>query len=133
MTFLLPPGIKGLKDISFKVFVSLVWLANNHMFGSGDFGDKTPSWFLKSLKLPSFYSGCFNIFENAVGQFISNRPLVLNLRYFSNWKVKIQNIPLVFGIQLTILGKNRQAFVNEVNNFLGNSAGFFFEFYLVDY
>ena len=44
------------------------------MIGSGDCWDKSPSWFLKILKLPSFYSGNFKIFENAFGQFISNRP-----------------------------------------------------------
>ena len=25
------------------MFVGLVWLTTNHMFGSGDFGDKLPS------------------------------------------------------------------------------------------
>ena len=44
------------------------------MFVSGDFGDKSPSWFLKKLKLPSFYSGNFKIFKNALEQFIPNRP-----------------------------------------------------------
>ena len=44
------------------------------MFGSGDFGDKSPSRFLNTLKLLSFHSGNFKIFENALGQFIPNRP-----------------------------------------------------------
>ena len=39
-----------------------------HMFGSSNFCNKSPSWFLKILKLPSFYSGNFRIFENALGQ-----------------------------------------------------------------
>ena len=30
---------------------------------------------MKILKLPSFYSGNFKIFKNALGQFIPNRPL----------------------------------------------------------
>ena len=45
------------------------------MFVSGDFGDKSPSWFLKILTLPSFYSRNFKIFKNSLGQFIPNRPL----------------------------------------------------------
>ena len=42
------------------------------MFGSGDFWDKSPLWFLKILKLPTFYSGSFKILKNALGQFIAN-------------------------------------------------------------
>ena len=38
------------------------------------FWDKSPSWFLNNLKLPSFYSGNFKIFKNVLGQFIPNRP-----------------------------------------------------------
>ena len=45
------------------------------MFGSGDFADKSPSWFLGMLKLPSFYWGHFKIFKNGLGQFIPNLPL----------------------------------------------------------
>ena len=44
------------------------------MFGSGDFWDKSPSRFFQILKLPSFYSGNFQLFKNALGQFIQNRP-----------------------------------------------------------
>ena len=44
------------------------------MFGSGDFGDKSPSWFLEILKLPLFFWGNLKIFKNALGQFIPNRP-----------------------------------------------------------
>ena len=33
------------------MFAGLVWLTNNHMFGSGYFWDKSPSWF---LKIPRF-------------------------------------------------------------------------------
>ena len=58
----------------YKVFFGLVWLTSNHMFGSGDFCDKSPSWLLKILKLLSFYSGNFKIFKNPQGQFIPNRP-----------------------------------------------------------
>ena len=42
------------------------------MFGSGIFWDKSPLWFLKILKLPSFYLGQLQIFKNALGQFIPN-------------------------------------------------------------
>ena len=38
------------------------------MFGSGNFCDKSPSWFLEILKMPSFYSENFKIFKNALGQ-----------------------------------------------------------------
>ena len=54
------------------MFVGFVWLTSNHMFGSGDFWDKSLSWFLNILKLPSFYSGNFKIFKNTLGQFIPN-------------------------------------------------------------
>ena len=51
-----------LKDISFNtMFVSLVWLTSNHILGFDNFWDKSPAWFLKTLKLPSFYSGHFKI------------------------------------------------------------------------
>ena len=33
-----------------------MWLTSNHMFGLVNFWDKSPSWVLKILKLPSFYS-----------------------------------------------------------------------------
>ena len=36
------------------MFVGLVWLTSNQMFGSGNFGDKSLSWFLKLLKFQSF-------------------------------------------------------------------------------
>ena len=62
-----------LKDSIFnKVFVGMVWLTSNHMFGLGDFWDKSPSWFLEILKLPLFHSSNFKIFT--FGQFIPNRP-----------------------------------------------------------
>ena len=38
--------------LQYKVFVGLVWLTSNHMFGWDNFGDKSPSWFLTILKLP---------------------------------------------------------------------------------
>ena len=50
-------------------------LTNNHMFGSGNIWDKSPTLFLKVLKLPSFYSGNFKIFKNAIGQSMSICPL----------------------------------------------------------
>ena len=37
------------------MFVGLLWLTSNHMYGSGYFEYKSPSWFSKILKLPSFY------------------------------------------------------------------------------
>ena len=57
-----------------KVFVGLVWLTSNRMFGLGDFWDKLPSWFLKNLILPSFNLDNFKIFKNVVGQFLPNLP-----------------------------------------------------------
>ena len=36
------------------------------MFGSGNFWNKSPSLFLKILKLPLFYSVNFEIFKNAL-------------------------------------------------------------------
>ena len=56
------------------LLITLITLTSNHIFGSGDFWDKSPSWFLKILKLAWFYSGNFKIFKNTVGQFITNRP-----------------------------------------------------------
>ena len=44
------------------------------MFGSGNFWEKSPSRFLKIMKLPSFYSGNFNILKNALGS-LSQIPL----------------------------------------------------------
>ena len=44
------------------------------MFRSGNFWDKSSSWFFKILKLPSFHLGNFKIFKNALRQFIPNRP-----------------------------------------------------------
>ena len=55
------------------MFVGLVWLTSNHKFGSDNFWDKSPSRSLKNLKLPSFYSGSFKMFKNALGQFIPSR------------------------------------------------------------
>ena len=54
------PAVKRYQ-FQYKVFVGSVWLTSNHMFGSGIYWDKWPSWFLK-------------IFKNAIGQFIPNRP-----------------------------------------------------------
>ena len=44
------------------------------MFGWGDFWDKSSSWFLEILKMPSFYQGNFKIFKNALGEFMPNLP-----------------------------------------------------------
>ena len=49
------------------MFVGLVCLTSNHMFGSGDFWDKSPSWFFKISKLSSLYSSNFKIFKNPSG------------------------------------------------------------------
>ena len=58
-----------------KVFVALVCLNSNHMFGSSTFWDKSPSWLLKKLKLPSsFYKRVILIFLNVIEQFIPVRP-----------------------------------------------------------
>ena len=67
------------------MFLGLVWLTSNNMFVSDDFGDKSPSWFLKILKIKtSFYLGNFKIFKNALGQFIPNGPLehVITSRHY---------------------------------------------------
>ena len=42
-----------LRDISFYVKCSL-WLTSNHIFGSGNFCDKSPSRYLKILNFPNF-------------------------------------------------------------------------------
>ena len=39
------------------MFTGLVWLTSNHMFGSGDFWDKSLSGFLKILKISKFQKG----------------------------------------------------------------------------
>ena len=52
-----------------------MWLTSNHMIGSGNYWDKSSSWFMKILKLPSFYSGNFKIFKNALGQLIPKNAL----------------------------------------------------------
>ena len=56
------PAVKKYK-FQYKGFVGLMWLTSYHMLGSGDSCDKSPSWFLKILKLPKFYSGNFKIFK----------------------------------------------------------------------
>ena len=56
---------------------SVCWFGlinQNHMFGADNFGDKSPLWFLKILKLFLFYSDNFKIFRNALVQFFPNRP-----------------------------------------------------------
>ena len=56
------------------MFVGFVWLTSNYMFGSDNFGDKSPSRFLKILKLSLFHLGNFKTFKNKLGQFIPNWP-----------------------------------------------------------
>ena len=56
------------------MFVGLVWLTSNHIFGSGNFWDKSPTWFLKILKVSRFAWTILKFFKNLPGQFISNRP-----------------------------------------------------------
>ena len=56
------------------MFVGLVWLTSNHIFGSGNFWDKSRTWFLKILKVPRFAWTILKFFKNLPGQFISNRP-----------------------------------------------------------
>ena len=77
------PALKRYQ-VQYKVFVGLVWLTSNDMFGSSNFWDKSPSWFLKNLKLLLFYLGNFKIFKNAHGQFIPNRPLK-HVSTSTNW------------------------------------------------
>ena len=45
------------------------------MFGSGDFGDKSSSQFLKVLKLLSFYSGNFQKISKMHPDNLSQTPL----------------------------------------------------------
>ena len=75
------------------------------MFDSGDFWDKSYSWVLENLKLPSFYSGNFKIFKNVLEQFISNRPpkhvitstnLCIYL-FHDGGRYHIETIPLICG------------------------------------
>ena len=49
----------------YKLFLGFVWLTSNHIFGSGDFWHKWPSWFSKILKLPflNFFFGQFRHFQ----------------------------------------------------------------------
>ena len=49
------------------------------MFRLGNFLDKSPTSFWKILKLPSFYSGNFEIFKNELGQFIPNMFLLVKI------------------------------------------------------
>ena len=44
------------------------------MFVLDDFWDKSPSWFMKNLKLLMFYWHNFKIFQNALRQYIPNSP-----------------------------------------------------------
>ena len=79
-----------LKNISFnfKFFVGLKWLTSNHMFGLGNFWDKSPSWFLKILKLPSFYSGNFKFSKMHPGnlsQISLPNMLSFNTKCFLVW------------------------------------------------
>ena len=62
------PLSKDISFIQYKVLIGLVWLTSNHMFGSGNFWDKSPSRCLKILKLLLFYSGNFQNFKNALGR-----------------------------------------------------------------
>ena len=50
-----------------NLFVDLVWLTNNYVFGSGNFRDNSGSLSLKILKLSWFY------FKNSLRQFIPGR------------------------------------------------------------
>ena len=61
---------KDCQKILVSIFIGLVWLTSNQMFGSGDSWDISPSWFLKILKSLTFYSGNFKIFKNSLWQFI---------------------------------------------------------------
>ena len=54
------------------MFLGSMWLSSKHMFGSDNFWDKSPSWYLKILKFQYFKN--FKIFENALGQFILKSP-----------------------------------------------------------
>ena len=55
----------------------LVWLTSNQMSDLGDFWDKSPS----------FYSGNFNIFKNALRQFIAfpNMWLLVLIKFYTPW------------------------------------------------
>ena len=54
-------------QFQYKVFVDLMWWTSNHMFVLGDFWDIKPSWFLKNMKWPSFYSGNSKLLKMHLG------------------------------------------------------------------
>ena len=64
------------------------------MLASGDFWNKSPSRFLKILKLPSFYSDNFKILKNTLGQLIPNclpKHVITSTNLMS---VAITNLPI---------------------------------------
>ena len=80
------------------MFAGLVWLSSNHMLFSGNLWDKSPSWFLKTLKLRSFHSGNFKIFKNAIGQFIPNHTAkhVITSSNLAIWALRIFQVHIYF-------------------------------------
>ena len=58
------------------MFIGLVWLTSNHMFGSGDFWDKSPILIFENFEiaLVLLIQCNLKIFKNALGQLISNCP-----------------------------------------------------------
>ena len=64
-----------------------MWVVSNHMFGSGDFWNKSPS----------FYSGSFKISKNAVGQFIGLLNMwLLVLTLINNMLIKANDFKWKF-------------------------------------
>ena len=66
-----------LKDISlkYKVFDGFRWLTSNQIFGSVDFWDISPLWFLNIFESHHrFTRAIIKIFKNTLGQFFTNGP-----------------------------------------------------------
>ena len=94
----------------------MAWLTSNHMLGSGNFWEKSPSWSLKILKLPSYYSHNFKSFKNPLGQFIPNRHrkhVVTSTNWYSylntlsNYFIAVLDVSTLFSVLLKnqIFGK----------------------------
>ena len=77
------------------------------MFGSGGFWDKSLSWFLKILKLFSFYSGNFQIFKYAPGQLIPNQP-PKHVIASTNYLIMIDPIYMFSSNYISVMGYLKQ-------------------------
>ena len=73
------------------MFVGMAWLTGNYMFVWGNFWDKSPSRFLKNLKLPLLYSRSISKFSKMYSGNLSQIALVnmrlLVLIVWSRWSI----------------------------------------------